>query len=178
MAQHRALGPSGGAGRVEDHRKLAFLARNIGEIRRRLRGEVDERALPARVQRIDGRVARLRNRGRALSLGRIAHDERGLGIPDKVIKLGDRVGGVERKVDGARTHAREKQQQVFRRLLYLNGDPVAGLNPAPDQRMGKPARACEHLAIADALARSRLDQALARGRNAPADQIEQVSGHG
>ena len=76
----------------------------------------------------------------SVALARIADDERRLGIADEVLELGERVGGVEGKVDGSGPDGREIQDQGRHRLLDLHRDAIARLDPARDEHVGQAAR--------------------------------------
>ena len=82
-------------------------------------------------------------------LARIADDQRGFGIADEVLELGERVGGVEGKVDGSGPDGREIKDQGRHRLLDLHRDAVARLDPARDQHVGEAARQGHQVGIAN-----------------------------
>ena len=86
---------------------------------------------PARVEGVHHRHAGLPRHGReGLALGRIADEQRRLGIAEEVGDLGRRVGGVQRQEHRAGPDRAEIQEQDLRALLDLHRDPVPGLHAA------------------------------------------------
>ena len=114
--------------------------------------------LPRESERLDLAVDLGRDRLDALGLGGIADHQRRLGVGDEIVELVERIGGVERQIDGAGTHGGEVEHQALDRFLGLRRDAVADLDAALDQHIGHLAGAGDQIAIGDALAVMGLDR--------------------
>ena len=138
--QHRALGAAGGAGRVEDGGEIVGLARHVGEIRRRL-ARLRRSASPCPLASSVSTAATPRFAAISASPSRFAGSQTTsrLGVADEIVELGQRIGGVERQEDRAGPQHGEIEQQIFRRLLDLHRDAVAGLDAAQHQHIGEAA---------------------------------------
>jgi hypothetical protein len=160
MGEHGPLGAPGCARGVEDGSQVTAaslhgLERFVG-----IGGRIREGALPVRIERFD-RGSHLRGQlFNPLAVGRIADDERGLGIADEVLQLRQRVGAVEGEVDGTGPDGGKVQHQRWNRLLDLDRDPVAWLDTAGGQHIGQPAGQRDQIGIADRLTGRRDDGAL------------------
>jgi hypothetical protein len=179
VAEHRALGAAGGSRGVEDGGEVGLGAGDVGEPGGRAHGGLDQRALAAGIERVEGGDAvALRHRREAVAPGRIAHHQGRLGVADEIVELRQRIGAVERQIDRARPQRREIEHQVFGRLLHLHGHAVAGLHAALAQHIGEAARHRQHVRIGDGAPMRLDDQRLARGGDTTADEIEKIAAHG
>ena len=84
--------------------------------------------------------------------GRIAHDQRRLGIAEEVIELGERVGGVERQIDRAAARAGEVKQHVRDALLDLDRDPIAAADAQTPEAGGEASAALVEVGVGEAVA--------------------------
>ena len=106
-------------------------------------------------------------------------DEQGrLGIAQEVADLADRVGGVERQVDGTGPQAAQVEHQRLGALLDLRRDAVAGLDAQVQEDLGHPARQVLQVGVAEHAAVGPLQEDAAEvGREAAAEDLEQVLVH-
>ncbi len=158
MRQHRALGPAGRAGRVEDGGEVIRTAIGVGEIRRLAPGKVDQRAATLLVERFDLGAAiggMLRN---PLLRAWGADDKPRLGIAEEIVQLGKRIGRVERKIDGARAKTGEIEHQRLGALLHLHRHPIARAHPQGVEHGSDASRILQHVAIGPDTAIGRQDE--------------------
>ena len=178
MGQHRALGAAGGARGVEQRREVVGRALDRREGFRRRVGRVRQAALALGVER-DERRARLVGRGlQRLAPGRVADEDRGLGVADEVLDLGRGVAGVERQEDAAGADRAEVEHDRLDRLLDLGGDPVAGLHAEADEGVGHPAGAGDEVGVGDALAGGGLDRGGGGVGDVVREEGEEIGVHG
>ena len=131
MAQHGALGAAGRARRIENGREIVPAELRIGEVPGLCPGLLHECPVALDAQRKD--VSHL------VALAQIRHGVepirhgdygRGLGIADEIIHFRQRIGGVERQIDGAEPGAGQIKRDGFRAFVDLDRDAVAGLDAA------------------------------------------------
>ncbi|ESX22226.1 hypothetical protein X766_01885 [Mesorhizobium sp. LSJC255A00] len=149
VAEHGALGASGGARCVKDCGQIVRPARHGVEIRGLLCRQFGQRALTIAAKREGGSTRRVRQRRDSAGAGRVADDQPRLGITEEIAEFGQRVGGVERQEDRAGAQAGEVKENAFRAFFDLHGNAVARLDAEMPQRMCQLCRLRQHVAIGD-----------------------------
>ncbi len=178
MREHRAFGAAGGAGRVKDRCKIIRPTCDYGRYRR-IGGRQEQRAVVLGAERLDRPDAELvRERLYASFVLGPADYEAGLGVGQEIFELGQRVGGVERQIHGARAHAGEIKRERLPGFLHLHRDAIARLDAAADQMAGEAAGKRERFAIRDASAFGQQDQCLAVAGVRGCDRVVEMIGHG
>ena len=175
VRQHRTLGAPGRARRVEDGGEVVRLDHGGREGVRLLVGEVRQRPGPASVQRLDRDVARESRDGIAPS--GVADDELRLRVPDEILDLRRRVGGVERKVDRAGPQGAEIEDEVLHRLLDLHRDPFARRDAPRLERVRHATRPEDEVVVGPPDPVGRLDRDLRGIGDRVGDVLEQVRVH-
>ena len=140
-----------------------------------LLGEAPVAPRPEAFDRIEaelgGERARRRQRFRA------ADRQRRRGIVEKILELGERIGGVERQQRRPRLEAGERQHDRVGRLVDLRRDAVARLDADLDQRARRPPGAGEKLGVGQRRTVGRVDRQLVAARRALEQQVEKIGGH-
>src|SRR5690348_5795711 len=133
MGQHRALRPPGGAGGVEDHRRVLLAHRRPW---RRGYGpeEIGDR-LAARRNTADANAERERRRriGWRQLPGEpgLEHQSGGTTIVQQIAQLRLELTDIEWNRDRAQTDTGEDEDQKLRAIPEEQSDAVPGLDPAP-----------------------------------------------
>ena len=146
VRKHRSLRLSGGAGGVEQRREIAGPARDGVESAGHRAARLHQGAVVVRAERerltCSSAFAELRE-----CIHRLGphHDHLRLGVAEKIVQLALRVGRVEGQVGGARTQAREVENERSRRLLHLHRNAVAGRDTPLDHQVGVAGRLGLHI---------------------------------
>ena len=113
-----------------------------------------------------------RRRGRRAAPG-AATITRRLGIADEVVDLVERVGGVERQVDGAGASAGEEEDDRLRALVDLDRHAVADPDAVGPERAGQPPGQVPDVAIGEGAPVAVPDERLRRVAHSRAHQRRQ-----
>ena len=95
---------------------------------------------------------------------RRADDDAWFGIANEIIQLRQRIGGVQRHIDGAKPQAGEIEDDRLRAFLDLHRHPVAEPRPGRAQHVGIAGRDRVQIAIGDDTAIGCLDEGLVSRR--------------
>ena len=150
----------------------------VGNSLRRSGDLVGEASVALRAEAVDRIEAELGGeRAHGIERLRAADRQRRRGVGEKILELGERVGGVERQQRRPRLEAGQRQHDRVRRLVDLRRDAVARLDAALDKRARRPPGAGEQLGVGQRQAVERVDRQLVAARRALEQQIEEIGGH-
>ena len=130
---------------------------------------------PEAVDRLEAELGGERPRRRQRV--RAAERQRRRGVGEKILELGERIGGVERQQRRPRLEAGERQHDAVRRLVDLRRDAVARLDAALDQRARRPPGAGVELGVGERQAVGRVDRQFVAARRALEQQVKEIGGH-